>query len=127
MGRFVRSNLAPHVMATVHPSSLLRIEEDGERKDAIRQFVDSQHDQYDEGHSLDSRTWAPVLNRRPRRAGRLYVALAIVMALELAVFGATRHMTVPQLTVGVAFTLIVLTGGWKLSRSNEAQRPEARD
>jgi hypothetical protein len=26
-------------MATVHPSSLLRIEDDAERKDAIRQFV----------------------------------------------------------------------------------------
>jgi DNA polymerase len=38
-GRFVRSNLAPHVMATVHPSSLLRIEDDAERKDAIRHFV----------------------------------------------------------------------------------------
>ena len=38
-GNFVRSNLAPHVMATVHPSSLLRIEDDGERKEAIRQFV----------------------------------------------------------------------------------------
>jgi DNA polymerase len=38
-GRFIRSNLAPHVMATVHPSSLLRIEDDAERKDAIRQFV----------------------------------------------------------------------------------------
>jgi DNA polymerase len=38
-GRFLRSNLAPHVMATVHPSSLLRIEDDAERKDAIRQFV----------------------------------------------------------------------------------------
>ncbi len=38
-GNFVRSNLAPHVMATVHPSSLLRIEDDGERKDAIRVFV----------------------------------------------------------------------------------------
>jgi uracil-DNA glycosylase len=38
-GNFVRSNLAPHVMATVHPSSLLRIEDDAERKDAIRQFV----------------------------------------------------------------------------------------
>ena len=38
-GRFIRSNLAPHVMATVHPSSLLRIEDDGERKDAIRVFV----------------------------------------------------------------------------------------
>jgi DNA polymerase len=38
-GNFVRSNLAPQVMATVHPSSLLRIEDDAERKDAIRQFV----------------------------------------------------------------------------------------
>jgi DNA polymerase len=38
-GRFIRSNLAPHVMATVHPSSLLRIENDAERKDAIRVFV----------------------------------------------------------------------------------------
>jgi uracil-DNA glycosylase len=38
-GRFVPSNLAPHVMATVHPSSLLRIEDDDERKAAIREFV----------------------------------------------------------------------------------------
>jgi uracil-DNA glycosylase family protein len=38
-GNFIRSNLAPHVMATVHPSSLLRIEEDAERKEAIREFV----------------------------------------------------------------------------------------
>jgi DNA polymerase len=38
-GRFIRSNLAPHVMATVHPSSLLRIEDDALRKDAIRTFV----------------------------------------------------------------------------------------
>jgi uracil-DNA glycosylase family protein len=38
-GHFVRSTLAPHVMATVHPSSLLRIEDDKERKAAIRTFV----------------------------------------------------------------------------------------
>jgi uracil-DNA glycosylase len=38
-GKFVRSNLARCVMATVHPSSLLRIEDDAERKDAIREFV----------------------------------------------------------------------------------------
>ena len=38
-GHFVRSPLAPHVMATVHPSSLLRIEDDNERKAAIRTFV----------------------------------------------------------------------------------------
>ena len=38
-GKFVPSNLAPHVMATVHPSSLLRIEDDAERKAAIREFV----------------------------------------------------------------------------------------
>ena len=38
-GNFLRSPLAPHVMATVHPSSLLRIEDDKERKAAIRTFV----------------------------------------------------------------------------------------
>ena len=38
-GHFVRSPLALHVMATVHPSSLLRIEDDKERKAAIRVFV----------------------------------------------------------------------------------------
>jgi DNA polymerase len=38
-GNFVRSHLAPHVMATVHPSSLLRIEDDALRKTAIREFV----------------------------------------------------------------------------------------
>jgi uracil-DNA glycosylase len=38
-GSFRRSNLAPHVMATVHPSSLLRIEDDAERKAAIKEFV----------------------------------------------------------------------------------------
>jgi uracil-DNA glycosylase len=38
-GHFVRSPLAPHVMATVHPSSLLRIQDDKERKAAIRVFV----------------------------------------------------------------------------------------
>ena len=38
-GHFVRSPLAPHVMATIHPSALLRIEDDAERKAAIRVFV----------------------------------------------------------------------------------------
>jgi DNA polymerase len=38
-GHFVRSPLAPHVMATLHPSALLRIEDDQERKAAIRTFV----------------------------------------------------------------------------------------
>ena len=38
-GAFVRSNLAPYVMATVHPSSLLRIEDDAERKAAIKELV----------------------------------------------------------------------------------------
>jgi DNA polymerase len=38
-GNFVPSNLAPYVMATVHPSSLLRIEDDAERKAAIKEFV----------------------------------------------------------------------------------------
>jgi uracil-DNA glycosylase family protein len=38
-GKFVQSNLAPRVMATVHPSSLLRIEGETERKEAIKDFV----------------------------------------------------------------------------------------
>jgi uracil-DNA glycosylase len=38
-GRWLRSRLAPHVMATVHPSALLRIEDDATRKAAIREFV----------------------------------------------------------------------------------------
>jgi len=38
-GRWLASDLAPHVMVTVHPSSLLRIEDDALRKDSIRQFV----------------------------------------------------------------------------------------
>lgn len=38
-GRWLRSPLAPKVMATVHPSSLLRIEDEAERKAAIREFV----------------------------------------------------------------------------------------
>jgi DNA polymerase len=42
-GNFVRSNLAPYVMATVHPSSLLRIEDDAERKAAIKEFVRELH------------------------------------------------------------------------------------
>lgn len=39
MRAFVRSELAPHVMATVHPSSLLRIDDDRQREAAIRTFV----------------------------------------------------------------------------------------
>jgi uracil-DNA glycosylase family 4 len=38
-GHFIRSPLAPQVMATIHPSALLRIEDDSERKAAIRTFV----------------------------------------------------------------------------------------
>jgi uracil-DNA glycosylase family protein len=37
-GRFVPSNLAPHVLATVHPSSLLRTRDDREAE--IARFVD---------------------------------------------------------------------------------------
>jgi uracil-DNA glycosylase family protein len=42
-GNFVRSNLAPYVMATVHPSSLLRIEDEALRKAAIKEFVRELH------------------------------------------------------------------------------------
>jgi len=37
-GRFVESPLAPFVMATVHPSSILRAPEDA-REEAMRAFV----------------------------------------------------------------------------------------
>jgi DNA polymerase len=38
-GRFVESPLAPHVFATLHPSALLRLQEDEERAMAFEQFV----------------------------------------------------------------------------------------
>jgi uracil-DNA glycosylase family protein len=36
----VESDLAPHVVATVHPSSILRQETDADRAEAMREFVD---------------------------------------------------------------------------------------
>ena len=39
-GRFVQSPLAPYVTATVHPSSLLRIEDRAMQQAAIRAFTD---------------------------------------------------------------------------------------
>jgi DNA polymerase len=38
-GRFVPSPLAPHVLATVHPSAVLRSRDDDERREAMRRFV----------------------------------------------------------------------------------------
>jgi DNA polymerase len=39
-GEFVSSDLAPHVMATVHPSSLLRAPDDATRRREIGRFID---------------------------------------------------------------------------------------
>ncbi len=39
-GQFIKSNLAPYVMATVHPSSILRAPDDETRRLEHRQFVD---------------------------------------------------------------------------------------
>ena len=39
-GRWVKSRLAPHVMATVHPSSILRAPDDETRHAVMRRFVD---------------------------------------------------------------------------------------
>ena len=39
-GDLVDSPLAPHVMATVHPSSILRAQDEGARRDELRAFVD---------------------------------------------------------------------------------------
>lgn len=38
-GKFVPSELAPHVMATVHPSSILRAPDDDARHEAMKLFV----------------------------------------------------------------------------------------
>ena len=38
-GEFVKSELAPHVMATVHPSSILRAPDDDARHEAMKLFV----------------------------------------------------------------------------------------
>lgn len=38
-GKLIKSGLAPSVLATVHPSSLLRIEDEDERHKALEQFI----------------------------------------------------------------------------------------
>jgi DNA polymerase len=39
-GEFLKSDLAPYVMATVHPSSILRAPDDETRKLELRRFID---------------------------------------------------------------------------------------
>ena len=39
-GKFVDSPLAPHVLATVHPSSILRVRDDESRRSQFRSFID---------------------------------------------------------------------------------------
>jgi DNA polymerase len=39
-GQLVESPLAPHVMATVHPSSILRAPDDEAREEAMKLFID---------------------------------------------------------------------------------------
>src|SRR5437762_1796718 len=39
-GQFIESKLAPYIMATVHPSSILRAPDDKTRRDERRRFVD---------------------------------------------------------------------------------------
>ncbi len=39
-GKFLESNLAPYVMATVHPSSILRAPDDATRRLELRRFID---------------------------------------------------------------------------------------
>jgi uracil-DNA glycosylase len=39
-GKFLESNLAPYVMATVHPSSILRAPDDETRRLELRRFID---------------------------------------------------------------------------------------
>jgi len=39
-GQFIESTLAPYIMATVHPSSILRAPDDETRRDEKRKFID---------------------------------------------------------------------------------------
>jgi uracil-DNA glycosylase len=39
-GEFLESDLAPYVMATVHPSSILRAPDDETRRLELRRFID---------------------------------------------------------------------------------------
>ena len=39
-GRFIESTLAPYIMATVHPASILRAPDDETRRDEKRKFID---------------------------------------------------------------------------------------
>src|SRR5437773_9798458 len=39
-GQFIESKLAPYIMATVHPSSILRAPDDETRRDERRRFID---------------------------------------------------------------------------------------
>jgi DNA polymerase len=54
-GRFVDSTLAPHVTATVHPSSILRSRDEASRREAMAAFV------------ADLRIVADEIAREPRR------------------------------------------------------------
>jgi uracil-DNA glycosylase family protein len=62
-GRFVESELAEYVTATVHPSSILRARTDSERRDQMRSFV---ADLEKVARVLRADVAAPA---RPRRAG----------------------------------------------------------
>jgi uracil-DNA glycosylase len=55
-GELVESPLAPHVLATVHPSSILRAPDEPARQEQMREFVD------------DLRKVAALLDERPPRA-----------------------------------------------------------
>lgn len=39
-GEWIKSEIAPHVLATVHPSSILRATDDDSRHDEMRKFID---------------------------------------------------------------------------------------
>ena len=54
-GQLVKSNLAPYVIATVHPSSLLRAPDDETRRIEMRRFVE------------DFTVIAKIINKLPKR------------------------------------------------------------
>lgn len=51
-GKFVRSSIAPFVMATVHPSSILRAQDDASRQEQKRTFINDLRGAAEKIHSL---------------------------------------------------------------------------
>ncbi len=101
----------PHDLRLIH-----RAEDD-----AIRQFLDSQDHRYDEGHSLDARNYSPALIGHPSRRGRLFLAAAAVLALELVAFDLGEPVGWLELAFCLAMLVLLVASGRKLMRRGPNQ------